>query len=282
MKSSNSEFLAAIARIEQLSPAPRVLCRAMAMLRDPNSDITDVVDLIKVDSVLTADIIRGANSAFYGADERVASLERAVQKIGFRESVRLLSLAVGHLVAARDLGSYGIPAEVFWSESLLHGLFLEEIARHTGDMDPDVAHTAGLLRFIGRLAINQAIADVGGGLFWDGCQPVGDWEREHVGFPQAYAGSVLLRAWRFSDELCDGIEWQDQPEANPSPAWIGDALHFASRVIPAFVHDVTMLSVTDPIELPFAERNQLTPETVNELLRRAIGAHGAINQRLYD
>ena len=109
------QFAEAISKIDKLSPAPRILSRALGLLRDPDSEIGDIVALINNDPALTADIIRGSNTAYYGIGERVASLDRAVQKIGFRESIRLLNLAVIHLIAARDLGSYGIGADDSWS-----------------------------------------------------------------------------------------------------------------------------------------------------------------------
>lgn len=282
MKPTKNEFLAAIAEIEQLSPAPRVLCRALPLLRDPNCDLRDVVALIKVDTALTADIIRGANSAFYGADDQVSSLDRAVQKIGLRESFRLLNLAVAHIFAARDLGSYGISADEFWAESLFHGLLLQELARVTGDYDTDTANTMGLLRFIGRLAINQSIADLGAGLFWQGDVSLDDWELDSVGFAQSYAAAVLLRAWRFPEELCEAIEYQTEPEKAAASNWLAQALAFSSQVVPLGTWEEIEPAGELAVASPFAQRYNLTSDRVGELVATARAGYRAISQKLYD
>ena len=161
MNNSRDTYLKAIAKIERFSPAPRVLGQAMTLLRDTDVDVDEITSLIKTDAALTTDIIRGANSAFYGAGERVSSLDRAVQKIGFAECIRLLNFSVARTLSARDLVNYGIAAEDFWAESLFNGLFMECLARATRAIDPDTAHTAGLLRYVGRLAINECLGQLG-------------------------------------------------------------------------------------------------------------------------
>lgn len=278
---TRDRFLAAITEIEQLSPAPRVLCRALALLRDANCDLEDVVALIKIDTALTADIIRGANSAFYGADDRVSSLDRAVQKIGFRESIRLLNLAVTHIFASRDLGSYGIAADAFWSESLFQGLFLQELAKSTGAYDTDVANTTGLLRFVGRLAINQSIAELGAGLFWNGETSLEQWEIDNVGFTQNCAAGLLLRAWRFPDEICEAIEYQNEPAKAAESNWLAHALHFTTQVVPPGMwHDSA--TYPSPSTTPFAEQHALTPDRIDALVVTTRQNYFSISQMLYD
>jgi hypothetical protein len=93
-----------------------------------------------------------------------------------KETIRILNLAVAKIVSSRDLGCYGIIASDFWAESLFNGLFMQELAKATGENDPEEAYTAGLLRFIGRLAINQTIENLHSGIFWDGSESLTDWE----------------------------------------------------------------------------------------------------------
>lgn len=232
MNTNQEQFLIAIARIAQFSPAPLVLSRALKLLRDPLADIPSLASLVSSDPSLAADIIRSANSAYYNTGEPVQTIVAAVQKIGFRETTHLLNLAVVRIMAGRDLGSYGITAEDFWAESLFNGLFLRNLATKTGRVDSDEAYTVGLLRFIGRLAINQAIHDLGGGLFWHGNETISQWERENIGFVQAQAGAILLSKWNFSGEMTQAVAGQDAPAELRAPNWLAEALHFATDILP--------------------------------------------------
>jgi HD-like signal output (HDOD) protein len=232
MKNSQEQFRLAIAQIEKFSPAPAILSRALRLLRDPHADITDIAKLVGSDPSITADLIRCANSVFYGSSEPNQTIGEAIQKIGANETIRLLNLAVTRVVAKQHLASYGISADDFWAESLFNGLFLRNLASVTGRVDTDQAYTVGLLRFIGRLAINQAIEDLGGGLYWLGKESITTWELESVGFSQAQAGTTLLGKWKFSDEMVQAIAGQDDPSSLASPSWLAEALQFTTILFP--------------------------------------------------
>ncbi len=286
MKPTKEQFLEAILKIERFSPAPRVLSKALKLLRDPNADLDDIVNLIRADAALAADIIRGSNSAFYGAGERVSSLDRALQKIGFREGIRLLNTAVAHLAAGRNLGSYGIAAEDFWAESLFQGLLVEALAAETSDVSPDDAHTAGLLRYIGRLAINQSIEDLGGGLFWDGDEPVEAWEMESVGFTQEHAGAILLKHWQFPDLTVQAIEFQRDPGLAPEPNWLAKALAFSAAVLPpgsesARFGEILTVTGAQIGEHTFVRESGLAIDRIEHCIEVARTGLTAVNQHLY-
>ena len=286
MKTIQEQFLIAIARIEKFSPAPLILAKAMKLLRDPQSDIDSIAALIGSDPSLTADIIRCANSAYYGSSEPIQSIDQALQKIGFRETIHLLNLAVARIAAGRDLGSYGISADDFWAESLFNGLFLRNLAAATGQADADEAYTVGLLRFIGRLAINQAIHDLGGGLFWPGgTKTIADWEVESVGFIQAQAGAILLAKWQFPEEMIQAIAGQDAPAHLRENNWLAEALHFSSGLLPQGLGVTFQSALTEAAPLPpssddFAKKCNLTPEEVEALIAATRQDYDHIRQHI--
>ncbi len=282
---TQSEFLAAILKTERLVPAPRTLAQAMRLLRTPESDLSDIAELIKRDTALVVDFLRCANSAYYAVGWRVAAVGEAVQIIGFRESIRLLNLVAAHQTANRDLGSYGIAAEDFWAESLFSGLFLERLAQTTTAFDPGEAYTTGLLRFIGRLAIDQAIHDIGGGLFWDGKAPLASWELENVGVSQAGAGAQLLRRWEFPDAVVQAVGEQERQELDASAGPLVQAAHFAARVLPSgsdksFIDSLASRPLDFPAGHPFVVAHHLSPADVDVVRADAYRALLAIRDNL--
>lgn len=232
---THQQYLAALAKIERLSAAPRVLGSVLHLLRDPDSALHAVSDLINRDPALAADVLRCANSAYYSRGTRVAAIGEAIQVIGFHETVRLVSLVVIRQTTHRDLISYGIAAEDFWAESLFSGICLETLVRRTGAADPGAAYTTGLLRFIGRLTIDQTIADLGGGVCWDGVESVTGWERTQVGLTQAAAGALLLGRWQFPTVVVRAVEAQETlPESwHTLGEPLGAALNALALMLPA-------------------------------------------------
>lgn len=282
---TKDQYLAAIGKIERLSPAPMILAKALKLLRDPNSDLEAITGLIRNDPALTGTILRVANSVYFGGGAGVATLEYAVQKIGFRESIRLLNLSVAQTLAARDLGSYGISAGEFWAECLCHGIFLEHLARFTNGSNPDEAHTVGLLRYIGRLAINEAIHVLGGGLFWDGTRPLERWEEENVGFGQVHAAAVLLSAWKFPPHLVAAIQWQHEPQRADPANWFAEALEFSNAVIAGDGQGLgDFLSGAQPLQLPenlpFCRRHPLDQESLKRIADETRHSFAAVQHSL--
>ena len=286
LRPSKKQFLEAIAKIERFSAAPRVLSQATRLLQNPDSDLDDITKLIRSDSALTGDILRGANSAFYSLGEKVPSLERAIQKIGFGECMRLLKLSVAHSMSQRDLGCYGINSEVFWSDSLFNGILLETIARELQCTDPDTAHTTGLLRYVGRPAINQCLIDFGIGLFPDGKMSLKEWETENVGFNQTEAAGHLLRSWRFPEDICSAIQWQEDPAGAPSQDPLLLCLNFTLSILPEAL-DMQYAAVRagiDDIRLPdsaFVNKHTIEVDTVKAWLTETRERFVEINGKLY-
>jgi|CXWL01.1.fsa_nt_gi HD-like signal output (HDOD) protein len=272
LQPTKEQFQTALTEIESFSPAPVMLANAQKILRDPSVNISRIAALIGGDSALAADILRCANSAYYGG-ARCHSIFEAVQKIGLRETVRLLNYAVARIVSGRDLDHYGINGKDFWAESLFNGLFMQMLADFTGQADPEVAYPVGLLRFIGRLAINQSIKNLRGGEYWVGGEPIAEWELATVGLVQSEAGAVLLAKWRFSEAIVSAIATQDAPGRRAEGNWLAEALHFSSALLPQGVgipfHPHSSLTWTSaPGSGEFMERYGLTFEGVEILLGR--------------
>ena len=285
---TKEEFRAALAKTERLIPAPRTLSRALQLLRDPDSGLSEIADLIRCDSALAVDMLRCANSAFYSRPERITDVSDAVQLIGFRETIRLINLVTARQTTDRNLGSYGIAAEDFWAESLFNGLFFETLACRVPDIDAGDAYTAGLLRFIGRLAIDQALHDFGGSLFWDGSTPLAEWERENVGLTQAEVGAGLLRKWEFPEHIFQAIAAQDlaaPPDAATAHPLVL-AMHFATQVLPAggslaSINALVASASSGAENHPFATAHALTPLDIGKVLEETFATFVSIRETLY-
>lgn len=286
MPTARDLFLDAIGTIGNLYPAPRTLGRALALLRDPESDVTDIAELIGQDPALAADVLRCANSAIYGAGVHISAIDQAVQKIGASETIRILGRVITQTLTKKNLTNYGIDAEDFWAESLFNGLFMENLARSTRAVDIDEAYLCGLLRFIGRLAINQTMQAFGAGLFWDGQESLSAWEHSNVGVTYAEAGGILLRRWQLSDSVVLAVESQDWIESADSSVPLVQAVHFAASILPPGL-DLTFFLATSerpvvvPRQDPFVRANGLSQEAIAELIEETQASFAKVRDEHY-
>src|SRR5262245_3820249 len=72
----------AVERLRELPTLPSVVQRVTAVLDAPDADLAEAAALIETDQVLTAQLLRLANSAFYGVSGQIASVAQALTILG--------------------------------------------------------------------------------------------------------------------------------------------------------------------------------------------------------
>ena len=255
-----AEFKRNIQAVDSLGATPTVLVKVTELARDPNSDIASLCELLRKDGPLAADIIRISNSPVYAPTTLHSNLSSAVNYIGMREVIRVVNLALSRRIFARDLPSYGISATDYWSASIAAALLMESWAKQSG-LNSEDAYTIGILHAIGRLLINHVIEEQRYTVYWDGQQPIQEWERSAVGFDYAEAGAMLLKHWLFPTLTCDVVRGQLGGRSGEGVSLVS-ALQFTRRVLALTGLDLARTEWQLPETDPFIRAAGLTPVAV--------------------
>jgi HD-like signal output (HDOD) protein len=168
---------------------------------DPRSSARDVGLGIAGDPVLTARVLKLANSAYYGLSGRVSHPDFAVTLLG-RDTVRAIAAAA----AAGVVGNAVLPPG-FWSYSGATAAAAALVAPKVG-ANRSEAFCLGLLHDLGAALLHQidparrtAIVDAAA---TTGVHPVHA-EVPAYGLGHAEAAQRVLAAWRFPVELADAV-----------------------------------------------------------------------------
>lgn len=205
---------AQLAALVQTMPAsPRLLAELTPMLQQAEVPLGDVTALLRRDPALTARLIAMANSAAYARAEPATSLEDAVACVGYREVYRLIGAIAASRMADGALTVYGIEALRFRENALFVALVMEELAESAG-ADARAAYTMGLLRSIGKVALDRHSR---------ACEPATrldersstllDWERSQWGTTSAEVGARILAQWRFPSDTIEAVRDHYAPSA---------------------------------------------------------------------
>ncbi len=190
-----------------LPPSVGVFGRLEALLRRPDTDLKEIVELVQVDPALTFQIIRLGNSAYYGLKQRCASLEQAVAQIGFGDIHSLVGLVAARHACQQDLPAYQLSARHFWENAVATGQVMAALAASSG-RDSRNAYATGLMRNLGRIVLNNYI----GAVQYPGVTAAPDlvaWEQSTYDLTAAEVGAVLLEYWRFSPETIIAVRSPD-------------------------------------------------------------------------
>jgi len=208
-----------IALGNKLAPAAATFGRLRVLLQDPETDLGEIVQLIRVDSALSFHVVRMSNSVLFGLRERTDSLDAAVGRVGLKEIFRLVGLAAAQQVCQQDLRTYRLPAQRLWENAVATAAAAEVLAGR-GGRDTGLAYSAGLLRTIGRVILDGARS----GKIYPGeaeWPSVADWERKTFGITSAEATTILLEHWRFPGEVVESMRGHFEPLADPESSNVG-------------------------------------------------------------
>ena len=196
--------------VKGLPITPQILPRLQKLLRDPNSDLQDIVNLVRLEASVAAQIIRLSNSAVYAGAQRCSTVEEAFNRVGFREAEKLVSLAVMSAIVDRPLNSYQLTGPVLWTRSIATALAAERLAT-LNRIDVRLAYSLGLLSQVGLLVVNLHSANRPFAFRWEG-YPLEYRRSEEAafGFSSHQVGAALLRKWGFPEEIWEALAAQDQ------------------------------------------------------------------------
>ena len=193
---SDQELAAAV---DKLPPVGAVMQRLLAVLQDVDSNNEDIAALVRVDTALATQVLRLANSAYFGLVERVATIEEGIQHIGVTQVQRLVTALGGRRLFERPLDHYVISAPLLWHHTLAVAVGSEVVASRI-DADDSISYLAGILHAIGIVALDS-VAAARGIAPRDPGVPLLDWERETFGIDNAAAAARVLHYWKFPEPL---------------------------------------------------------------------------------
>lgn len=215
----------------KLPSSPRIFGKLSTMLRDTQTDLSDITELVHADSALTASVLRLSNSAMYSVGLAVDSLDEAINRVGFRELYRLVGFAASQQLFAENNATYNITGTELWENSLACGIGMEVFARKTG-YDDQEAYTIGLLRNMGKMVIDYCVKGNPAypNFSRDSELPLIEWEQNNFGITNPTVAGFILSSWNFSEETAHTIQYQYEPEEAPRKLPLIHLLNLANGV----------------------------------------------------
>jgi len=242
-------------KIKQLPPLPESAMQIEAVYQNPDSSFNDMVKILEKDPLLTADILKAANSPLYGFSREINAISQAVGLFGMG-TVRGFALAsIVKKSFNLDLSAYGISNDMFSALSKKqHGLMTSWCLRKENKL-LGVLSPAAFLVEIGKVLIAQQIMTDGKEeAFRDALadlQDVEAAEREVVGVDTPEVSATIFAQWKFEEGLVDVIRNCQNPqnaaEEDQRPAKI---LHVVRVAVPinGTVTDASVAAAKELIE----------------------------------
>ena len=189
--------------------------RMLALLDDPDSSSSAAVAAIEQDADFAAQLLRLANSAYYGRRSNWRTVRQAFAAIGRAATRRLCLECATYRFLQRAPGNGSASRGQLHLHALTVATFADEIARRTA-VPVETAHLAGLLHDFGKLVMPLAFGEErldelacaypAGGV----ARAIAEWE--HFGIDHAHAGALYAQQLR---RRCGAVRCDRLPPRRP-------------------------------------------------------------------
>ncbi len=207
---------------------------AMQMLNDPELDSDKVGRIIELDPALTTNVLRFANSAYFGCSATVHNIKDAFVRLGMKTVSRMVYMSAASQLSPGEVRGYDLDAGALWNHLLATAVCTDLLARKLNVTPPPATFTAALLHDIGKLVLgNNMKVDVEPMLELVQQENVmfEEAERRTLGIDHAEVGAELLKQWNLPDEIVQAIRHHLAPDGfEGADPLLLDLLH-ASNII---------------------------------------------------
>ncbi len=205
--------------IDRMPSLSTTVTKVLEVCNRPNTSPADLNRVISLDPVLTAQVLKLINSAYYSLPNQITSLARAIIMLGIN-TVKNLALGAA-IIGTIKKSSSSLPMDTFWTHCLCTGVTARILAAACGVATNlrEEYFVAGLLHDIGKIplyaCLNQeyeqalALADLEEG-------PLLRAEEMVLSCNHAEAGRLIAEKWKFGPAITDCISCHHTLEEAPT------------------------------------------------------------------
>ena len=219
-------------KVASFPSLPDAALKMLKLIKSKDTKIEQVEKILRYEPGLTANVLKLANSPFFGIPQKVSNVRQAVMLLGFKRITNLVISVCSNGLMEKELHGYRIPPGDLWRHSIAVSHTAEAIAKYKKLDETTDIFTAALLHDLGKLALSKflikefetikVITSKG--------VPFEVAENMILGTDHAEIGSQILRQWHFPPSIVDIVRFHHNPDRINSQNPYIDMLFLANLI----------------------------------------------------
>ncbi len=206
-------------RIKTLPPLDDTIVMVQRICTDQNSSMQDLVKVVERDPMLTANILKSANSPLYGFSKEIKNVSHAISLFGMA-TIRgfALSSAIKQNFKI-DLTPYGMNENRFLDISTTQSAFMFKWYSKVDRSMLDILQPASFMMEVGKLIIAHELIEKNQTEKFKNslkeCKNINELsslERDTVGFSNEEITAKIFEQWNLENELIGAIRFSENPD----------------------------------------------------------------------
>ena len=216
---------ALLSRINELPRIQKVLQDLLNMVNEDEVDFEQLSKTISTDQVLSARLLRMANSAHFGGNTSVSSVHQAVLRVG---TGPVRTLVVASVLSSAFPKVKTLDLNQYWIDTFEVSVIASKIAEQM-KVDPHEVFTTGILHNIGELMIHTLVPEAAVEITTraQNGEDAISVQEELLNISAPALGAKLAKTWNFPAPMVDAIANFHEPrDAELSPQ-MATTIHLA-------------------------------------------------------
>jgi putative nucleotidyltransferase with HDIG domain len=212
---SDAKFSEILAKVKSFPTMPGAGAKMLTLLEEPDTAVSEIEEILRYDPGLTANVLRLANSAYFGLPSKIGSLKQAVILLGLKRLTQLVVASCVSAVMDKVVPGYDLPPGDLWRHSVAVSIAAEALVKDKKRVGTEDVFTPALLHDVGKLVLGafvkeeleaiQSIAAKG--------VPFVVAENMILGTDHAEIGASILAHWDLPPDVINAVRWHHDPDS---------------------------------------------------------------------
>ena len=217
-------------QVKSFPGMPTTAAKLLPLLREPDSSIARIEDLIKYDPGLTANLLKLTNSAYFGLPSRISSVHQAILLLGRKRLLQLVTTMCMSGLMKKSVPGYDLPQGGLWRHSVAVAVAADRLVQSLKITQADEVFTAALLHDIGKMILGDYVQEDLKSIQEMAVKGISFEVAEYMvlGTNHADVGARILNSWSMPEELVHAVAWHHDPDQCKENCRLSDLVHVAN------------------------------------------------------
>lgn len=207
--------------IDRLPPLPETVASFQSYVDSAGSDIQmqEVVNILSKDPLITAELLRLANSPFYGFSREITTIQQVISLLGIKN---IKNAVIANSIKGKitiDVSPYGLDTQAFLANCNAEVNFITEWLTEEDKSLAQLLVPCSMLMRLGMILLANALIHNGkdaeflAAIKENNFQNISMFENEFCGIDSISFLSYLFDYWKFDEVLIETIAYIPAPHA---------------------------------------------------------------------
>jgi len=211
---------------------PRAGFKLRALLNKVDVPLTEIEEILRHDPGLATNVLRLANSAFFGLSTKVGSLKQAVMLLGVKRFAQIAVSACMSKSMEKAVEGYDLSPGELWLHSIAVSNTAEALAKNRKIVETDDVFTPALVHDMGKLVLGKFVKEELQKIesITSNAVPLDVAEHMALGTDHAEIGALILAKWSFPIDIVNAVRWHHNPERIKNSNMQSDIVYLSNQM----------------------------------------------------